>query len=85
MLKDIRIGKRLGLGFGSILVLMGAVAATGYWGLERVADLARNILRVSSPLVEQSGRADALQRAGCEISRACWSPAQASPDKIFRK
>ncbi len=59
MLKDIRIGKRLGLGFGSILVLMGAVAATGYWGLERVADLAREILRVSSPLVEHSGRARA--------------------------
>ena len=59
MVKNLRIGKRLGLGFGLILVLIGGVATAGYWGLERVAGLAHEILRVSAPLVEHSERARA--------------------------
>jgi len=59
MLKDMKIGKRLALGFGLVLVLMGTVSAAGYWGLETVAGLAKDILKVSSPLVEHSQRARA--------------------------
>jgi methyl-accepting chemotaxis protein len=59
MVKNLRIGRRLGLGFGLILALIAGVAAAGYWGLERVAGLAHEILKVSSPLVEQSERARA--------------------------
>jgi methyl-accepting chemotaxis protein len=59
MLKAMKIGTRLAMGYGLVLALMGAVGAAGYWGLERVADLGREILKVSSPLVEHSQRARA--------------------------
>jgi methyl-accepting chemotaxis protein len=59
MLKDMKIGKRLAVAFGLVLALMGTVSAAGYWGLETVAGLAREILKVSSPLVEHSQRARA--------------------------
>jgi methyl-accepting chemotaxis protein len=59
MLKDMKIGKRLALAFGLVLALMGTVSAAGYWGLETVAGLAREILKVGSPLVEHSQRARA--------------------------
>ena len=62
MLKDMKIGKRLALAFGLVLALMGGVSFAGYWGLETVAALAREILKVTSPLVEhsQSARANTL-------------------------
>jgi methyl-accepting chemotaxis protein len=59
MLNDMKIGKRLALAFGLVLTLMGIVSAAGYWGLETVTDLARDILKVRSPLVEHSQRARA--------------------------
>ncbi len=59
MLKDMKIGKRLALAFGLVLALMGCVSFAGYWGLETVAGLAREILTESSPLVEHSQRARA--------------------------
>jgi hypothetical protein len=59
MLKDMKIGRRLALAFGLVLALMATVSAAGYWGLETVAGLAREILNVSSPLVEHSQRARA--------------------------
>jgi len=60
VVKNLRIGKRLSLGFGLVLALIGGVATAGYWGLERVAGLAHEILKVSSPLVEHSERARAI-------------------------
>jgi methyl-accepting chemotaxis protein len=59
MLKDMKIGKRLTLAFGLVLALMGGLSVAGYWGLETVAALAREILNVGSPLVEHSQRARA--------------------------
>ncbi len=59
MLKHMRIGKRLTLGFGLVLVMMALVASAGYWGLESTATLALRILNVDSPLVEHSQRARA--------------------------
>ena len=59
MLKNMKIGRKLALGFGLVLTLMGVVATAGYWGLETAADMARDILTVRSPLVEHSQRARA--------------------------
>ena len=59
MLKQMKIGRRLTLAFALVLALMGLVSAAGYWGLETVAQLARTLLTVGSPLVEHSQRARA--------------------------
>jgi methyl-accepting chemotaxis protein len=59
MLKDVKIGKRLALGFGLVLVLMGGVSAAAYWGIETTEGLAREVLTVESPLVEHSQMARA--------------------------
>jgi len=59
MLKNLPIGKRLGLAFGTLLTLMLGVAGAGYWGLHDTARLARQVLDLDSPLVEQSQRARA--------------------------
>ena len=33
MLKDVKIGRRLGFAFGVVLLLTGAVSAAAWWGL----------------------------------------------------
>ena len=60
MLNNIKIGKRLGLGFGLILLLMGVVAASSYQGLQSLAAMATRILKVDSQLVENSQRLRSL-------------------------
>jgi methyl-accepting chemotaxis protein len=62
MLKNLPIGKRLGLAFGTLLTLMLGVAGAGYWGLHDTARLARQVLDVDAPLVEhsQGARANTL-------------------------
>ena len=57
MLKNLPIGKRLALAFGTLLALMLGVAGAGYWGLHDTARLARQVLDLDSPLVEHSQRA----------------------------
>lgn len=59
MLKNLPIGKRLGLAFGTLFTLMLAVAGAGYGGLHDTARLARQVLDLDSPLVEHSQRARA--------------------------
>jgi methyl-accepting chemotaxis protein len=59
MLKDMSIGRRLGLGFGLSLSMLALVAGCGYWGLESTAGLTNHILTTASPLVEQSKAAQA--------------------------
>src|SRR5262245_36383741 len=59
MLKHMRIGKRLGLGFGLVLTMMALVASAGYWGLRSATELTTRIVKVDSPLVEHSQRARA--------------------------
>ncbi len=58
-MKNIRIGKRLTLGFGLVLIMTALVAAAGYWGLQTTGALATRIVQVDSPLVEHSQRARA--------------------------
>jgi methyl-accepting chemotaxis protein len=57
MLKDVKIGRRLGLAFGSVLLLTGAVCAAAYWGLATMDAMAREVLKVAYPLVAQSQQA----------------------------
>jgi methyl-accepting chemotaxis protein len=59
MLKDVKIGRRLGLGFGSVLLLTGTVCAAAYWGLTTMDAMAREVLQVAYPLVERSQQARA--------------------------
>ena len=44
MLNDLKIGKRLGFGFGLALVLMALVAGAGFWGLQRAAATTYDVL-----------------------------------------
>jgi methyl-accepting chemotaxis protein len=57
MLKDVKIGRRLGLAFGSVLLLTGAVCAASYWGLQTMDTMAREVLKVAYPLVAHSQQA----------------------------
>ena len=59
MLKNMKIGKRLGLAFGLVLALMAGVAAVGYWGVREISALTLEVLHIDSPLVEHSQRARA--------------------------
>ncbi|HZZ84927.1 MAG TPA: methyl-accepting chemotaxis protein [Anaeromyxobacteraceae bacterium] len=43
-MKNIRIGLRLGLGFLLMLVITGAVASAGYWGVQQVAKITVDML-----------------------------------------
>ena len=43
-MKNLAIGLRLALSFAVMLVITLAVAASGYWGVSRVADVTREIL-----------------------------------------
>jgi methyl-accepting chemotaxis protein len=56
MLKDMRIGRRLGLGFGAVLALLIMVAGVGYWNLLATAGIATRILEGDAPLVEKALR-----------------------------
>jgi methyl-accepting chemotaxis protein len=59
MLKRLKIGRRLALAFGLVVVLTGAVSAAGYWGLTTLANLARHVVKLDAPSVEHSQRARA--------------------------
>ncbi len=51
MLKNVKIGSRLGLGFGILLVLMAVMAYVAYWGSSELARMGLAVLRVDEPLV----------------------------------
>jgi len=59
MLNDVRIGRRLGLGFGLVLLLTGAVSAAAGWGLRTMDGMTRVILKVAYPTVAQAQEARA--------------------------
>ncbi len=54
MLKNMRIGRRLGLAFSTLLVLTGGVAWAGYWGTTTLDETIRHILRNDSKIVENA-------------------------------
>jgi methyl-accepting chemotaxis protein len=59
MLKNVTIGKRLGMAFATLGLLMMAVAGAGYWGTRTAAGLAQQVIKTYSPLVEHAQRARA--------------------------
>ncbi len=44
MLKDMKIGARLGLGFGVVLLTVIAIGGAGYWGIRSVTDKTASVL-----------------------------------------
>jgi methyl-accepting chemotaxis protein len=65
MLRNWKIGQRLGLAFGLVVASTAAVGVIGYRGVRHVADLTR-IVPTVSPVIEQSQR---LQVAVLELRR----------------
>ncbi|HZV81624.1 MAG TPA: MCP four helix bundle domain-containing protein, partial [Geobacteraceae bacterium] len=45
MLKNLKIGKRLGIGFGVMLFLILLVGITGYWGVNESTTTTINMIR----------------------------------------
>ncbi len=56
MLRDTKIGVRLGLGFGLILLLLAGVAGSGYWGLRSVSGKAADMLRSDAGIAGDAAR-----------------------------
>jgi methyl-accepting chemotaxis protein len=52
MLKDMKIGQRLSLGFGAVLAMLITVAGVGYWSLSTTGATTTHILEVDLPLVD---------------------------------
>src|SRR5579883_2573818 len=59
MLHKLSIAKRLALGFGVVLLLLLVVAASGYWGMQSVANETISMLRGDSKLAHLSDAAKA--------------------------
>jgi methyl-accepting chemotaxis protein len=49
MFKDLKIGRRLGLAFGALLLLMLALAGAGYWGASNAAESSRSMANEEVP------------------------------------
>jgi len=50
MKKEMSIGVRLGAGFGALLIMMLAVAGTGYWGFDRIVGSTLGIMNTEAAL-----------------------------------
>jgi methyl-accepting chemotaxis protein len=59
MLENLKIGTRLGLGFGLLLAVVVGVAGAGYWGMSNIARTTLDILQGDAKLAEHSARARA--------------------------
>jgi len=59
MLKNMSIGMRLAIGFGLIVVLLVAVALSGYWGLEGITAETLKVLNGDAKLVTLAARVKA--------------------------
>lgn len=55
-LSDMKIGKRLGWGFGVLLVLIIALGATGIFGLKYVADITEKMVQHEAKMAENAAR-----------------------------
>ena len=59
MLKNMSIGMRLAIGFGLVVVLLVAVALSGYWGLEGITAETLKVLNGDAKLVTLAARVKA--------------------------
>lgn len=57
MVKDMKIGVRLGIGFGVILFLLICTGIVGYWGTKSLNEEAEDMLQTSAVLSEHAARA----------------------------
>ncbi len=58
-LKDIKIGMRLGMGFGILLLMLTGIVFTGYWGVNSVTTTTITMLQGDSTVAEHASRARA--------------------------
>ncbi len=66
MFNNWKIGKRLALGFGICILLMGVVALAGFWGLSQTVQTTYGILHHDAKMMEQASQA---QANGLELRR----------------
>ena len=59
MLKNMKIGTRLMLGFGIVLTLLLTIAGSGYWGVHSVEDKTITMLQSEAQIAQHSARARA--------------------------
>ncbi len=57
--KDLKIGTRLGISFGMVLLLLAGVTVTGWWGVKAVTGTTVSMLRGDAQIAEHSARARA--------------------------
>ncbi len=57
--KDMRIGVRLGIGFGAIVVMLLAIVYSGYWGVGSVSNATVTMLKGDAAVAEHAARARA--------------------------
>ena len=58
-ISDIKIGMRLGLGFGVLLLILLGIGGAGYWGMQSVSDRTVQMLRTDAVIADSSSRARA--------------------------
>lgn len=58
-LNDIKIGRRLALGFGVLMLMLVVIGVAGYWGVNSVSRITLTILRGDSTIAEHAARARA--------------------------
>ena len=59
MFKNMKIGVRLALGFGFVLVMLIGIGLSGYWGVNSISNMTVNMLQGDSTVAEHSARARA--------------------------
>lgn len=60
MLKNMKVGTRLALGFGVVLLLLIAIGSSGYWGTHSVSATTIHMLHGDAAIAENAGRARAM-------------------------
>ncbi len=59
MFKNMKIGMRLGIGFGFLLVMLIGIALSGYWGVGSISNMTVTMLQGDSSVAEHASRARA--------------------------
>ncbi len=59
MFKNMKIGKRLALGFGFVLIMLVGIGISGYWGVNSVSNTTITMLQGDSTVSEHAARARA--------------------------
>jgi methyl-accepting chemotaxis protein len=57
MFENMKIGARLGLGFGVVLLMLAGVGLLGYWGVRSVAGTTSIMLRGDAPVAKHAAQA----------------------------